>query len=163
MSKKSEKIIGGLFGFVFIVVGIAFCFKGVSYIFKNYDVSDWKRTRGVVISQSEFNPGGSNIRDCHEKVNVLVEYSYKVNGREYISSRLSYDPQEQLCENRKSYKEFKLKYAPQTSHEVYYNPENPADSVLTRDSIFISSMFILAGILLFIVPGGFIVFVCLTA
>jgi hypothetical protein len=57
---------------------------------------------------------------------VEIEYNYTVNGRKYTGHRFRYDDHNAALEWEVTVEEF-----PRSSHrKVYYNPENPADSVL---------------------------------
>lgn len=63
-----------------------------------------------------------------------VAYSYAVNGRTYSNDRLSLVKEEGFREVEEAEAELEA-YPPQTSVQVHYRPEQPADSALVIEGV----------------------------
>jgi len=95
---------------------------------KGKDAEDWPHINGTIIrSTVELMGGGEDATWFN-----IVKYKYDVNGKTYTSDRFSY-----LKNMGNGYKEscetFQKMYPEESHVQVYYNPDNPSDAVLSTE------------------------------
>lgn len=134
-------------------IGI-FLFLNFFYLFyMSKKTKMWNAVKGKVLS--------SNIdsikyvgEDAAQSYKARVEYQYSVNGESYSSKRIFYG--DYLRSNMPwRAKKIIKKYAKDEMVTVYYNPQNPKDSVLETGlnyvvykTLFVSVLFILLAIVI---------------
>ncbi len=91
--------------------------------------SRWESTEGVVL-ESDVQVAGSPSP---------IEYQFRIDDRNYRSTRIAFS---EFLGNRSWNKSFQEKYMPNETVTVFYDPDNPDNSVLERR----------------ISPGGFVWF-----
>lgn len=85
----------------------------------------WHRTSAKVVSIIERYGPGPGI-----SYEIDVEYTYELDGRQLTGTQLTlgYDRF-----SAREASELKIQFFPGGTAEVYFDPRNPADSVLVRD------------------------------
>ncbi|MGD1085411.1 MAG: DUF3592 domain-containing protein [Verrucomicrobiota bacterium] len=119
MSKSAWFVLLMLLSFWTVVIGLAdvFVFGAAAWQFQS---RNFARTQGEIqISQV--------TRRMLVNSGITIEYSYTVNGREYRGSGYRYDDQQSCLQAEDLVRRFP-EWSAQT---VYYNPNHPADSVLS--------------------------------
>lgn len=118
-------ITDGIFGFV---------------LFKNLRAlraaKDWVSTRGTILASSikvlKIPIGGGGKRGSRTNV-PTVEYSYQVGGQSYKNNKL-YAGHAFGGDKKQATEKFLEQYPEGGSVEVFYNPQNPAESALHKNN-----------------------------
>jgi len=100
--------------------GYSFATPLVKILLSAYESQNWPQTSGTVI-HTEVK------QDRKGRTYALVEYAYPVNGQEYQSSRVSFMG---LDDGAPSPQEVVALYAAQKGVTVFFDPNNPGESVL---------------------------------
>ena len=118
MSKSTVSIVLVLLVFWTALIGVAdyFVFGTLlrQYRAKNFDLTRCEIVLSEVTPNAAFHSG------------VTIEYAYTVNGKEYRGSRYRYDDEYSGSPGAAVVQKFRE----WTQHTVYFDPANPADSVL---------------------------------
>lgn len=134
-----------------ILVGVWLIAQSIFLIFKQAQVKNWQKTRGIVVA--------SHIKHWKTRVYIIVEhkyyqpkitYRYKVDGIIYESHTLRFGSEITQRTREKAQKilnQFLLTKQP----IIYFNPKNPQQSVLIPDAINAGA------IGLFLTGGGLII------
>lgn len=97
-------------------------------LFKSLETKRWVSTEGKILSK-EVDKGALKNNESH-LYTANIKYSYNVNGKEFVSKRIFYGNWIAIStpfsaqETVKRYKK--------TNVTVYYNPNNPKESVLEQ-------------------------------
>ncbi len=143
---------------VFILVGIISAFFILAKIRKAYASRNWAKVPGdlvsadlrIVVYEGREPDGGADM------ASALVpdfKYTYTVNGKRYQGTRVTFS--DGVSKFPSVLRKLQEEYKGKNQIIVYYNPENPAESVLKPGaSIFnftpliTSFLFVMAGIYL---------------
>lgn len=148
-------IFPSLFSLVFVLIGVAILSYARKLDAKAKESLSWPSTDGeishsAVLYQTDTNPSTGNS----PTYKADVAYRYKVNGRDYSSSRISLAD---LASTTRSAQNTVDRYPDNSSVQVYYNPANPAEAVLepgeTSGLTFlyaVGGLFAVAGVLFLI-------------
>jgi len=131
---------------------------GVYYVYlsfrnprKEAGFSSWQSTEGrVEVLAFPGRPGFIN--------NSVMKYTYSVNGQAYTGKNINLYPNTHF--GKESLQPIKDKYAEGSRVTVYYNPENPKEAVLEKETGKMNIYFMIWGIvniLLGILMAGIIV------
>lgn len=140
-----------LFMLGFILIGALFLLNAIKSRLLIRRASNWPSVKGKVLS-SEVEE--DRFRNPTGKATIAfvpaIEYSYKVNGTAYTGTRVTfgvtnydYIIASKICD----------KFAIESTPDVFYNPANPAESVLApkstegQRSVIPGVFFIVTGIL----------------
>ncbi|MEZ0322960.1 MAG: DUF3592 domain-containing protein [Hydrogenothermaceae bacterium] len=112
---------------LFIIYVIFASALTIFILYKNFRFFLWKKTEGLIL---ESFPKRVESITRYETYEPLVEYVYKVDGREFKSSKVFItDFQSDINTVKKILSEF-----PKGEKVVvYYSPRNPSESVLKRN------------------------------
>jgi hypothetical protein len=136
------------FGF-FMAMGILALSLGVSAYLEAQQVQDWPSTTGTVtdtnVREEWVSEGGRGGGHSHYEYYPEVQYSYSVGGSTYYGNDIS--------KLESSYTSYSGAQAYLTDHRVgsqvtvYYNPDNPSEAVLEKNSDFEALMIPGVGVL----------------
>ncbi len=135
-----------IFGFIAIGVGIGIGIYFVRALKRQFATQKWIAARGQVLE--------SRIKDNVSSLELYVKYTYVVRGQTYISDRIS--PSKYVYDKPASEWSLKRMIAPYQvgkPTKVYFNPENPQESVLKKNDSILANIIILAVSLIFIFVG----------
>jgi len=150
-----------LIGIIFIVVGVAIFGLGINLYKKAKASETWPTVDGVVFSSevSSYKDSKKNTR-----YSANVNYSYMIENKEYTSNDISMS--EVTSSNVSSAEKICKQYPEGTKVKVFYNPENPDESLLIPGTSFVvylpmiaGAIFLLIGIVLVGKPIVKIIFV----
>jgi Protein of unknown function (DUF3592) len=96
-------------------------------LFSGFKSQSWPATLAVIkrVSMEERDQGDGDIA-----YDVNVEYTYRVDGKDYVSGRLTYAVSTQLSHEEASVLTNRLSLGSET--KAYYNPTQPAIAVLRK-------------------------------
>lgn len=119
---------------IFIIpalVGIVLFIYGIKSILTAIDSRNWSHCKGTIImskvDQSTRSSGSSKNRHTTTTYSPKVKYKYIYNDHEYLSSRITFGDRRG---GRKTAQTTINYYSVGKEVDVYFNPENPAQSVL---------------------------------
>jgi hypothetical protein len=119
----------------FMAMGILTMSLGVSAYFEAQQVQDWPSTTGTVTNngiREELSHGGGRGHTPHHVYYPEVQYSYQVNGATYYGSDIA-----KIESGYSSYADaysYVDVHAVGTPVTVYYDPDNPSEAVLEKNS-----------------------------
>ncbi|OVE76166.1 hypothetical protein BVX97_01895 [bacterium E08(2017)] len=148
-SKKKKSGIGSkigmsLFFFVFLAMGLAFCFFIVQDTIQTFKTYAWHETECTITSSSVSTGGGENPYEPR------IKYNYKVQGVTYTSDKVS--RKSQGYSNYGKANRIALKYPVGGKATCYVNPEQPREAILKKDGPWV--MFFVLIPLIFVLVGG---------
>ncbi len=120
------------FGLIFFVTGLSFLFFMVSQsLYDGWRVQSWQSTSAVLIS-AELKRNQSKDSTTYQ---ALARYEYTINGQRYVNDRVAIA---KGADNIGDFQEVlgnKLKFYFQSHRPVtvWYNPDNPAESIIDRN------------------------------
>lgn len=134
-----------LFSGIFFLAGCAILYAATLYpIAKYYESRNWQQTNAI-ITESKLDWEDDSAR-------IQIHYKYRISGTPYTGDRFGWDSSRKnfaIEEKRKTVRRYK-KGKPIT---IWFDPENPSQSIINRDKTGISGMtlffpvpFILIGI-----------------
>ena len=140
-----------------MLVGYLLCTAGLMLgswlsfgIFKSLETNDWPGTEGMVY-HSEIQTGTTNPVDQNATYNqVLVHYRYRVANTAYENTNIYRNDAPMLSEAQA--KQLAAAFPIGSVQSIYYNPNNPAESVLIQ-GISTTLLYLLAPSLLFVAVG----------
>ncbi len=130
-----------LFGLPFLLSGLSFFSWG---IYKGYmtvvGVHSWRPVEAVILSKElQVNRHGES-----DTYKPLIEYRYEVDGQTYTSKR--YDIIDAASSARAGKERILERYEVGETVTAYYDPDNPAEAVLTREVSLEFVVFIILGL-----------------
>ena len=117
---------------LFGVVGITLIGWSTYTITRAFESRQWPSTTGEILNSVIVLHQDS---DDLTKYGTMVRYKYVVNGKEYLSDRLSFNSRVQTTFRSVAEKEA-LRYQPSMAIEVYYDPAMPNEAVLIPGADF---------------------------
>ncbi|VAW99172.1 hypothetical protein MNBD_GAMMA23-1480 [hydrothermal vent metagenome] len=120
-----------LFGLIFFIVGIGILtFMIAPIVYDGWRMQSWKSVPAVLLS-ADLKRNYSSDSDTYQ---AIARYKYTVNGQQYVNDRVA------LVKGADNIGDFqtsmgnRLKYYFQSGQliGVWYNPENPAESIIHR-------------------------------
>jgi hypothetical protein len=144
---------------VFILIGVAVLWFGVAEFLKAKEAANWKSVDGVIL-QSEVK---SDIRETREnnrtrKYRVFwaeIKFRYQIEGKELTGNRIRFGEFE--SDSPESAEVDVMKFPVGKTVAIFFNPENPSESVLETEMqggvfllIGLGALFIGAGAAAFI-------------
>jgi len=154
-SKAFIFVVGRLFPLSFGFGSIIFLGFGLWAINKGMQSEDWDKGTATVL-KSNIEKSESKSKDARgftrtsTSYSVRVTYSYTVEGNNYEGNTVGFGT---MSHNERSDAQEELKSYPQgKTIDVYYNPENPSDSVLKKGVFW--PMYIVIAIMLVILIGS---------
>ncbi|MBI9050111.1 MAG: DUF3592 domain-containing protein [Anaerolineaceae bacterium] len=147
---------GTVFGLLFAGTGLFLLIRGLLQFRSSKASRDWPTiegqvTQAMVDMSIDRDEDGSSSR----KYAPLVIYTYAILGREYTSDQVAFGSKWRYTSRAKA--ESKLRYQSGEQVIVYYNPENPTQTVLEPGAVGGAWGTLLIGIV-FIIVGGFVLF-----
>jgi len=135
---------GGLTTLLFGGIGIFMLFKYFREKENATESQNWSSTLGKI--QKSYMKHDFN----HETGSTLyypsVKYSYQSLGSEYLGNRINFGGSTGYSSRRKA-NEILAQYSPEKNVTVYFNPQNPEESVLERKMGAGGIVFLIVGIL----------------
>lgn len=130
---KTERSIGLIiFGLIFLVPGFGFfAFSAIPGLYDGYTMQSWPTTQAVLTAGNLK----STYSDGTRTYQAIGKYNYTVNGQSYTNNRVS------LSSGSDNIGKFQQRLGSKLSHHfksqrpitIWYNPDNPADSIVNRD------------------------------
>lgn len=119
------------------VVGVLFVLIGLGLIGKA--VKDWRRYRksenwipiAALITTSYVDESVGSGEDP-ATYTPIIRYAYEFMGKNYEGSRVSFGSEEKSYEKRKKAEKVVARHPAGSQPTIYYNPDDPAQSVLER-------------------------------
>jgi len=142
-----------------VLFGAFFIYKGFHAILRQQQTMSFKPTTGIMVSSSigqnstGRNAAGQPAGPEQVAYYPIVVFSYSVDGQRYTGRHYNEADMYGLSQN--DVESIVNQYPAGKVCTIYYNPANPADSILQRDLGAAPYIFILVGILI-IVAGLFI-------
>ncbi len=140
---------------IFLAAGV-FCFFMWKSSAKEYKSSkNWPSVSGTIIKSSiiQKREWDSKKKKYKNTFYPNLQYTYGVNGVNYVGSRITFS--DYASNSRKAIRKILRKYPNGAQVKVYYNPKNPAKSVLEKRLgiggymlFLVSVMFFIGGLLL---------------
>jgi Protein of unknown function (DUF3592) len=141
-----KTLISLLVGIIFAIVGIAFTFALAKPQMKKAEQSKtWPTTMGAVIKSEIVSEKDSEHGTMYRPE---VVYVYSVDNREYTSNEITFGSSMVSTSRRKSVAKATYKYPVGKQVNVYYNPDEPYESVLETDVTFATKLLLWIGYLL---------------
>ena len=148
-------VVGRLFPLSFGLGSMIFLGVGLWMINKGIQSENWDKGTATITS-SEIEKTESRSKDAQgftqtsTSYSVRVTYAYTVEGNNYEGNTVGFGT---MSHNERTDAQEELKSYPQgKSIDVYYDPENPSDSVLKKGVFW--PMYILIAIMLVILVGS---------
>ena len=116
------------------IFGIILCLIGAFAVAKSLTAESWHTIEGKVIE--------SKVIDGFDSAEPFVSYRYEVNGKDYTSNKISF-----LFNDDWHAEKVVAAYPQNKIVIVYYDPTNPADSVLKRSLSIAAILRLIAGVL----------------
>lgn len=136
MGRKADGTNYGNLALAALILGVGLSLFGVFAMVKSSTAQRWHVTEGVVIESKVI--GGFDA-----VAKPRVSYRYEVDGKSYTSDRISF-----LLFGDDSHAEQVVAAYPQNRIvTVYYDPTNPAESVLEPRSSTVAILTLVAGVL----------------
>lgn len=140
-------------GLIFAALGLFFGYQGATDYWAGLRSQSWPSTEGKIVSSGtpmDWLRKGANYKP-------VVTYKYSVNGKEYLSDRISYpSPASRGLSKAET---FISKYPVDSSVKVYYDQGNPSSASL-RNSVNDSDLFV--PIAMFFTMSAISVFILMT-
>jgi hypothetical protein len=145
---------------IFFGIGIGMLVKLAKHYGKLQQSKNWLSTNGKIIS-SDLDAQISTDDDGYQTTTYLAKvfFTYEVNGNSYESDRVNFDYGMRTSNVRKP-QSLVEQYPTGSDVTVYYDPENPQQSVLekrvngTFTTILVSAVFIAIGVVLAVTSLG---------
>ena len=125
-------VCGGLFILVFFIGGVSAVIFGIRNRKKAQESTGWPSVDGV-ITKTWTNESRDTDEDGFTSYSYTPkwQYQYQLGGQTYSSEQVTFGG-EKSYSNRKKAEQELIKYPQNGRVRVYYNPQDPADSVLVR-------------------------------
>lgn len=141
------------FCLIFIGIGIGMLIRLFKNISKAQHSKNWLVTQAEIIS-SGLDAETTTDTEGYQTTTYIanVQFNYVVHNQTFESNRINFD-YGMRTSNRKKQQSIVDQYPVGRKVPVYYNPENPADSVLERKvdgaftTILVSAVFITIGVI----------------
>lgn len=132
----SSPVATALFGLIFTLVGCAFTGIGLNSLYEGWQTESWPSTTGRITAHEIDR---STDSDGDTDYTPILRYSYTVAGQRFTGTRIAVMSQTYGTEPAA---QAKLdQYPIESQHSVYYNPDDPAQSVLEPGLTFGSYVF----------------------
>jgi len=123
---------GGFFIFVFFVGGVAAIIFGIRNRKKGTESQNWpkvigKISRAEVLEELDTDEEGFTSKSYKPE----IEYQYGVGDEEFTSTKVSFGGTRTYSSNKKA-EEALTNYPLNGSVSVFYNPQDPSESVLVQ-------------------------------
>jgi hypothetical protein len=148
-------VVGRLFPLSFGLGSMIFLGVGLWMINKGMQSENWDKGTATITS-SEIEKTESRSKDVQgftrtsTSFSVRVTYAYTVEGSNYEGNTVGFGT---MSHNERSDAQEELKFYPKgKTIEVYYDPENPSDSVLKKGVFW--PMYIMISIMIIILIGS---------
>jgi|YNPMSStandDraft_1061717.scaffolds.fasta_scaffold25021_2 hypothetical protein len=144
LSNFDPVVLSVLVFLVFISPGLLFLFYGLSQRKKIIQSQAWSNTTGIISSRK------IDTDYYNHWFYPSVTYSYEVNGRSFVHSRIRFGSPIRF-RRKQDAEDYLANFPIGKKVLVYYNPERPQDSVLSKTQssnnamIFISLLMLLSG------------------
>lgn len=116
---------------LFVLVGVGILALLTYFAVRAVKSASWPSTAGVLLKKGTREHISRDIQTDRvgwSSIHADVEYSYEVNGVEYISKRATFS--DMVVKPMSALNALLEEYLASDRVTVYYNPQNPKDSVL---------------------------------
>jgi hypothetical protein len=109
--------------FLFFLLLLLSCFSyGIAGFYKAVKSNSWPTATGIILSSQVIKPSGKSTKYIAD-----IKYSYKSNNKEYHSNKFNASNARGISGwARNVVKQYPIN----SSAKIYYNPDNPEDSVI---------------------------------
>ena len=140
-----------------IVLGLAMCGFGVYFVQLGFEARSWPEAKGRILSTtvkvSTSRSSGSRSTSYSREYYPNIRYSWSVDGVQYTGDRYRLGTTHEKYRERSDAEEAAKAFPGGTTIPVYYDPKNPSEAVLEKDTSW--SVFVPAILgLLFLGTGG---------
>lgn len=127
-------LFGGMFTFVFGGTGMFLLSRYRAAQREVTRSANWPSVPGRIIftAVSDIVPSHSLNDDLDDSHHAIVEYTYAVNGIDYTSKRIAFTAGGTFSGTRREADNVIQRYHQNTPVIVFYNPQNPSESVLEK-------------------------------
>lgn len=128
---------------ILIAIGMIFVSSGGYFLYRESRIRNWPVASGVILNAEVIRISRSGSSPSFKP---SVSYKYQVNGKEFTGKRVS--NVSRTYGNSADAEAVIADYTQSRQVSVYYNPQNPQDSVLKHQSGGISYFMLFFGLLL---------------
>ncbi len=149
-----------LLGVVFLAAGIALAVWGFMNLStalqsKAWPTAEGKITSSTVVKKIERYTDSDHHRRTRTIYTPQLRYSYAADGRTLIGSRITLSDSGSSSESRA--RKISRRYPAGSTCTVFYNPDNPAESLLKAGITFGTLLFPAMGVLFAVVGLGVLI------
>lgn len=152
-----------------VFLGLALCLGGAYLMFLSFKIKNkikdarlWPRARAKITRLEAIGMGPKVVgTDEHRSYMLRVSYDYEVKDQAYTNDRAVFGSD---IEVKKEIDEFCDLYSEGQETKIYYNPQDPGDSVLMLDrpggkqsrEFYFGALLIFFGLVIAILGGGYL-------
>jgi len=156
--KKSSNRGSYAFGLIFFLAGAGFFYLFVATtLIDAYNMHSWRSTDAQLLSAKIDSYESRNDNGGYTTMyKVVARYRFQVSGRDYEGDRPSIDASSTSDRNQhyRLLRKIESEQSKFGAIKIWYNPENPADSVLSRQLNWFSLIFMTSFTSVFMLIGG---------
>jgi hypothetical protein len=121
-----------MFPYIFIIVDALIIFALCIVAFKAFLTNGWAETNGVILKSGKVLRISERITleetQSWKSLHIDMEYRYKVDGKEYCSTRVTFT--DFVVKPESSLNKLLQEYIENKNIKVFYNPKKPEKSIL---------------------------------
>jgi hypothetical protein len=141
----------------FVLIALAFLFGAMRARRKANAAQSWNTVMGRILS-ADVEPRRSHSEHGYTtSYYPVVMYEYQVNGQRFMGSRINFGAQVGYGSANWAQKTI-MRYQTGGMVEVYYDPNDPTQSVLERSAGSGSRILVLVAVLIFVILGVTVAF-----
>ncbi|MEW6076639.1 MAG: DUF3592 domain-containing protein [Thermodesulfobacteriota bacterium] len=152
-STRPGKLFATLFGLVFMGMGLLFASFIVRQTMTDFKILSWEKTPCAIIS--------GRVTTVSDGYAFEVEYAYRVKGADYHSRQFKSGFFSSTHDDVSKADALARRYAPGADAFCFVNPDNPAEAVLARGSLWTGLLVLFP--MIFVVIGGAVIYGAWTA
>jgi hypothetical protein len=119
---------------IFLLVGALFAGDEIKLWTRHTASAEWPKTTATITHTEVTTTTTHGRGGTHTYYHIHIEYSYSVNGRVYTSTRITFQDGDTrtIRDNPGKAYGYADKFVEGSTVEIWYNPEQPKDSILER-------------------------------
>jgi hypothetical protein len=143
--------------FIISILGVVVVLTTLFDLYRALACRSWSTTQGVItMASAEIISAYQQTRKLHSTKNqTLFYYDYTVNGEKYLGARIFFGDTFLSLFSFAAAKSAITKYKEGQTVTVYYNPNNPANSVLEPGVKWQALAALVLGVLLIVIAPMF--------
>ena len=127
---------------LFLAIGVGMLISGGDLLYREWEKRSWPSVLGQVLSDRVTRSPGAKMR-----FNAIVTYEYGIGGHRYVNDRRR-GRWSQPTYNLQANAEYAIRdYKPDKPVLVFYDPKNPADTLLEPGLTLGNAMIAILGIM----------------